>query len=176
MPPWIWFHIPRSCCVPEADTAFVPLADILRPPALVQPAVAEIVETPCIASAPEDVRVWSEVARDVRVFRAQLADAFDAAREMLLRDFAFAVLGRELLLGDADLAAIVARILAEHPDAQPLRVRVAPVDLAQVAEHVLLPLVADPDLESGDAIVDLQCGSIDARLGVRIAALLERAS
>jgi hypothetical protein len=117
-----------------------------------------------------------ELARDVRVFRARLADAFDAARDGLLREFAYAVLGRELVLAPADIATIAARLLAEHPGAEPLRLRVAPADALTLARDAgaLPPIASDAELAPGDAVLEFAGGSIDARLGVRLAALLER--
>jgi hypothetical protein len=157
--------------VPAADAAFVSLARRLRPEpeAVVPAAPATLPPEPIAPSAGDDV------ARDVRVFRARLADAFEAAREPLLRELAYAVLGRELLLAAPDVAAIAERILAEHPGAQPLRLRIAPGDLRTLASHAhaLPPLESDPELAVGDAIVEFAGGHVDARLGVRLAAVLD---
>jgi flagellar biosynthesis/type III secretory pathway protein FliH len=160
-----------------ADGAFVPLAQFLRaepvgdddaPPAVVcAPPAPE-------PSPPADI---AELARDVRLFRARLADAFDAARAALLREFAAAVLGRELILAPPEIAALAARIVAQHPGSQPLRLRVAPNDCAALVERVadLPPLASDAALAPGDAILEFVDGPVDARLGVRLAALLEDA-
>ncbi|HTW83742.1 MAG TPA: hypothetical protein VMD91_06735 [Candidatus Sulfotelmatobacter sp.] len=102
----------------------------------------------------------------MRLFRARLADAFDAAATRMLRELATDVLARELRLAPCDLAAIVAR----HRSSAPVvRVRVAPDD-ARI--DLGLPVTVDPALRAGDAIVELAGGTIDARLGVRLAALL----
>ena len=92
----------------------------------------------------------------------------------LVRDFAYAVLGRELMLAPPDLAAIAARMLAEHPAAQPLRLRVASSDAAALAARAdrLPPLVNDCELAPGDAIVEFAAGEVDARFGLRLAAVL----
>jgi flagellar biosynthesis/type III secretory pathway protein FliH len=80
------------------------------------------------------------------------------------------------VLAEADIAAIAARVLAEHPDAQPLRLRVAPSDAVDLAAcGGLPPRVPDPELAPGDAILEFAGGPVDARLGVRLAALLEDA-
>jgi flagellar biosynthesis/type III secretory pathway protein FliH len=102
------------------------------------------------------------------LFRARLADAFDAALARLLRELATDVLARELRMAPCDLAALVARLCAQAPG---VRVRVAPSD---ISAEFGLPCVADPALESGDAILEVDGGVIDARLGVRLALLLER--
>jgi hypothetical protein len=194
-----------------ADSVFVPLIDVLRPPAddaardaagsgtghaagndaHRSPAEAEAAFSagmPFNVAPSMQCGCAHDLARDVRIFRAQLADALDAECDRLMRELAYAVLGRELQLAPADLAAIVARILAEHPHAQALRVRVAPSDVhaldacaddATITSSlpvVAFPaIVADASLAPGDAMVELSCGSIDARLGVRLAALLDTA-
>ena len=73
------------------------------------------------------------------------------------------------------MAAIAARIVAEHPGAQPPRLRVAPSDVAALAccAGVLPPIVGDAELASGDAILEVAAGAVDERLGLRLAALLE---
>jgi hypothetical protein len=159
--------------VPAADGAFVSLAQLLRP----EPApeiVAPLVPVPLPAPAP--LPELADVARDVRVFRARLADAFDVACDALLREFAYAVLGRELILAPPDIATIVARVLAEHAGALPLRLRVAPSDAIALARcgATLPPIASDAELAPGDAILELPGSSVDARLGIRLAALLEQ--
>lgn len=160
--------------MPVDNGVFVSLADVLRPQAIAPPALP-VAESVRVEAPVENLAAWTDVARDVRVFRAQLADAFDTARDRLLCELAYAVLGRELLLAPPDLATIATRVLREHADAQPLRLRVAPADLPELDahQHDLPPVVADASLAPGDAIVELACGSIDARLGIRLAAVLE---
>lgn len=53
----------------------------------------------------------------------------------------------------------------------PLRVRVHPMHLA-AASAIGLPLVADGELPDEEAVIELRCGSIEARLHVPIAQLL----
>jgi hypothetical protein len=114
------------------------------------------------------------VLREARLFRARLADAFDDAAARLLRELATGVLARELRLAPCDLAAIVRRIAERAPA---LRVRVAAGDAPALADA--LPgasdaaVVEDPALARGDAIVELAGGALDARLGVRLAIVLE---
>jgi hypothetical protein len=162
--------------MPAPDRPFVPLGAWLRgeiatapaEPAEAPPAAPPAVPPAVIAGPDADASLAA--LRDVRVFRAHLADAFDAARIALVREFAFAVIGRELLLAPADVDAIAARVLAEHPRAQCVRVRVAPGDVSIVRAGV--PVESDPALAPGDAVVEIAGGSIDARLGVRLAQVL----
>ncbi len=156
------------------DDTFVALADLMRP---APPVVADVAPAPneaeaLPARAPRDEEA---IARDVRVFRAQLLDAFEASHDALLREFAYAVLGRELILGACDVAAIAQRIIAEHPAARPLRLRVAHDDTYALAAHaeVLPPFVADATLAPGDVIVEFADEHVDGRLGVRLRAVLD---
>jgi hypothetical protein len=114
----------------------------------------------------------AEAAADVRRFRAALADALDAQLSDLLGDIACDVLARELLLAPADVAQIVATALERFSAETPLRVRAHPADLPVLANAGVVAL-ADASLRRGDAIVELQHGTIDARLGMRLAAVLE---
>jgi hypothetical protein len=59
--------------VPAADGTFVPLAQFLR--ADPDPTCEPVATAAPAPPAPVD---FADLARDVRVFRAQLADAFDA--------------------------------------------------------------------------------------------------
>jgi flagellar biosynthesis/type III secretory pathway protein FliH len=150
----------------------VALATLLRPPA---PPTAASAEPAVAAPVPPALPEREDLLREVRVFRARLADAFDDARAALAREFATAVLGRELLLAPPDLARIAARLLAAHAGSQPVRLRVAPGDVPDLAARAdaLPPLAADATLAPGDAVLELAGGSVDARLGVRLAAVLE---
>jgi hypothetical protein len=105
--------------------------------------------------------------REARLFRARLLDAFDDAAARLLRELASTVLARELRSAPCDLAAVIAHVRERAPV---VRARVAPDDVPRVTG---VPVVADPALACGDAVVELDNGAVDARLGVRLAALLE---
>ncbi len=105
--------------------------------------------------------------REARVFRAQLRDAFDAAAQELLRELAADVLARELRLAPCDLAAIVRRVAHGAPV---VCVRAAGADVRPIDG---LAVVRDDSLAPGDAIVEVVGGSIDVRLGVRIADVLD---
>jgi hypothetical protein len=171
--------------VPGADPAFVSFAEVLHgtlarresEPAAPAPAVvaSDVPASTCVPI--DDVAGAADLLRDVRIFRARLADAFDAARTALVHELAYAVLGRELQLAPADIASIAQRITVEHAATQPLRVRVAPADVAAVNARAagLPPIVADAFLAPGDAMLEFADGHIDARLGVRLAALLHGA-
>ena len=150
---------------------FVALADLLRAPDARAVAV-EAPEVPAVSCAPssrDDASAGDvdTALRDARLFRARLADAFDDAAARLLRELAADVLARELRLAPCDLAELVRRA-GEH--APVVRVRVAACDVRALAGT---PVVADPALGRGDAIVELAGGALDARLGVRLATVLE---
>jgi len=168
--------------VPAAD-GFVPLAAWLglTLPLAADPPAALAAAPPPEAPPPEPpppppetlgppaARPEAELLRDVRLFRARLADALDAAAVQLTRELAYAVLGRELRLAPADVGALAARLLAEHAAAEPVEIRHAPGERPDLP----VPCVADPALEPGDLVVAFREGSVDARFGVRLAVLLE---
>jgi flagellar biosynthesis/type III secretory pathway protein FliH len=98
-----------------------------------------------------------------------LADALAAAIPALVRELAYAVIGRELAVGPSDVAALAARILAEHPAAEPVAVRHAPGEIVDLG----VPAIADPALAPGDLVIAFTAGEVDARLGIRLAVALE---
>ena len=122
------------------------------------------------AAAPRESCACVQTLRDVRLFRARVAEAVDASVHMLLQDVAAEVLARELEIATADVAAIVRRAIARFDADEPLRVRVAPSE-RDVAAAV--PVHVDHELREGDAIVEFTSGSVDARLGTRFACVLE---
>ncbi len=115
------------------------------------------------------------VLRDADTFRTRLLAVFDGAVDRLLRDLAADVLGRELRLAPCDLASIVDRVRASAPV---VRVRIASGE--DVDERALAlgggPVVRDAALSLGDAIVEVRAGTVDARLGVRVAEVLAAAA
>jgi len=127
--------------------------------------------------------VGSEIADEAREFAreraisescrwyARLHDALDAACERMLCDLAAGVLARELALAPCDLVALSATIRRQMLG-EPLRVRLHPEDYARW-EHAMLPACEDATLSPGDALFELREGSIDARLGVRLQAVLD---
>jgi flagellar biosynthesis/type III secretory pathway protein FliH len=160
--------------VPAADGAFISLAQVLRGDAVTaEVAPPEVAPVPVVPE-PAPLQELAELARDVRLFRARLSDAFTNACDALLREFAYGVLGRELILAPPEIAAIAARVLAARTHAQPLRLRVAPSDVAALARYdgALPAVTADAELAAGDAVFELHDGQIDARLGVRLAVVL----
>jgi flagellar biosynthesis/type III secretory pathway protein FliH len=127
---------------------------------------------PAIACDAADATAESAVAaREARFFRAALADVFAAILAQLVRDVADEVLARELHLEAAAIELIARRLIAERLADEPLRLHVAPSD-AQVS--CTLPVVADACLQPGDAILVCRNGTIDARLAVRLSAVVSR--
>ncbi len=108
--------------------------------------------------------------REVRLFRAGVIEAVEAAVETITADIAADVLGRELLLAPADIESIVDRALQRFAGEEPMRVRLHDDDAAQA--KCALPVVRDPALRRGDAIIELRSGSIDVSLGIRLETLL----
>lgn len=146
---------------------FVSLAELLlpnAPEAVVPEAQPQPVAVERVESASPDL---VSALRAARLFRAQLTDALTEAFGTLLRDLAADVLARELRLAPCDLEALLQRVAERAPI---VRVRVAPSDVVRIAG---VSVEADAGLDPGDAIVELAGGAIDARLGVRLATVLE---
>ncbi len=148
---------------------FVALAQWLRPCGP-QPVVSESSPDEALDETPADASEVDMLLCEVRRFRAALADACQRECANVLREAVVAVLGRDLTLEPTDVAAIVRRICSETAS-EVLRVRVAPCDAPDISDVVC---VLDESLRGGDAVIELRSGTIDARLGVRLAALLEQ--
>lgn len=166
------------------EARFVSLAEIIRsrPPAVQSvPTLAAPVPDRCApepvapsSPAPESAVPVAEPAglesasavRAARLFRAALADAFDALAADLAAALASDVLGRELRLSACDIASIARRLIAERWADEPLSVRVSPADVGFACD---LPIVGDSQLRPGDAVLVCRNGEIDARLAVRFA-------
>ncbi len=132
----------------------------------------EAIEEPLTQAEPvESVAHEIDVLREMRLFRARIIEATEAAVETLVADIAADVLARELRLAPADVETIVDRALQRFFEDEPLRVRVHADDALNVECGV--PLVTDAKLQRGDAVIELRTGTIDARLGVRLATLLQ---
>lgn len=143
-----------------------------RAPAASEPAFDIVEETLAAESGDceELAQCEDELLRDVRLFHAHLIEAVECARETVMTDIAAGVLARELRLAPADVDGVVDAALQRYFDEEPLRVRVHPAECAAV--QCGLPVVADAELLRGDAVIELRAGSIDARLGVRLAYVL----
>jgi len=153
------------------EARFISLAESLRQPVIErapEPEPAPVTEELTDELSPVVASTTADALRAARIFRAVLADTLGAACARLLRELATDVLARELRLEPADIAVVIRRVIAECPD-EPVRVRVAPCDV-----HVAcaFPVVADPTLQAGDAVLECVHGNVDARLGIRLADVL----
>lgn len=155
---------------------FVPLNAFLCDPApamhpeTVEPAAIEETIPPAHTSA--GACACAASVYQIRRFQAALAEALDAALDVLLRDLASDVLARELALAPAEVAAIAARALERYADESPVRVRAHP-DETQLLDACGVPIVADSRLRRGDVEIDLHAGTIDATLGARLLCVLD---
>jgi len=155
------------------EIAFAPLPARVADPAPAGISAADGSEaksaaTECAGLAPPDL---DEALAEVRRFRAALADALDAQLSQLVCDVACEVLGRDLQLAAADVAAIARDALERFAADVPLRLRAHPHDAGSLAS-LELPVVADAALRRGDLAIELRSGTIDASLGARLEALL----
>lgn len=149
---------------------FRSLAATLLPPAPDIGDVAIEVAEELLQQQPEGSDSETDLARDVRLFHARLAEAVESAAERLLCDIACDVLARELQLAAVDIERIVDRALERYFTEQPVRIRVHPADAEGL--RCALPVVADPLLSRGDAVVELRDGCVDASLGIRLDTVL----
>lgn len=119
----------------------------------------------------ERARAEFELLRELRLFRARIIEGVEAAVETLVADIAAQVLGRELQLKPAEIETIINRTLQRYLADEPLRVRVHPSETASASCGV--PVVGDERLRTGDAVIELRSGYVQATLGVRLASLLQ---
>ena len=163
---------------------FVTLAELLRPRVLMAAPIAdtsafdeathreaalnERVPAPCSCEA----ETKAEAIRVARHFRAALADALANATATLIRELASEVLARELTITPCAIESLVARLASDHVSAGPLRLRISPFDRVTTCEF---PIVVDASIQAGDALLECTSGIVDARLGVRLSDVLDRA-
>ncbi len=163
---------------------FITLAEMLRPSAVAREQIESAgpsvsIESSCAPVVPEhpEERRFDDIVTlaisDARRFRAVLADAISHAAVSLVREIASDVLARELQFAPCAMDALVVRLVNDHMNAVPLRVRISPHDQFFTSDF---PFVVDAALQPGDAILECTSGAIDARLGVRLADVIERAS
>ena len=141
---------------------------------LAPPNSFEVLEVSAIPESDELIDEQRTVLRDVRIFHARIAEAVEEAVETLVQDIAAQVLGRELELTRANIAAITERALERFAAEEPLRVRAHPNEV----EHLdcVVPVVADDALRLGDVVVELRTGTVDATLGARLDAVMRSAA
>jgi flagellar biosynthesis/type III secretory pathway protein FliH len=148
---------------------FVPLDAFLRPGT--DETAPEPSPPPEELTIPPHAEEQIETLRRARRFRAALSDALDAAVQDLLPAIAREVLARELVLGEADVASIVAVALARFSRERVLSIRAHPRDLDALGS-IELDRIADDTLQPGDIRLDLRSGTIDLTLADRLDAVL----
>lgn len=111
-----------------------------------------------------------DLLRDVRLFRARVAEALEQTLRALLCDIAAEVLARELQLAPPEIETIVARSLERFAKGEPLRLRVHPADAPAV--QCGIPVVEDARLPHGDVVIELRDGAVVSSLGLRLEAVL----
>jgi len=152
----------------QTPEGFRSLAELLRAPHD-ERAYEETPQEMREEAGPREIDEFA-AAREVRLFRAHLMEALDAAIETLCNDIATEVVGRELRLAPAEIKAILQRALERYAAEGPVCIRVHPDDADLLACEI--PLVGDCALRRGDAVLELRNGTIDASLGVRLDSVL----
>ena len=108
--------------MPDRSADFVPIARLLSPPAAA-PETAQarqVDEIDAARPSPERDDPSRAALRDVRIFRAALADAFEAELSDLSRDVAIAILARELELETERREVVSERVVELARDAEAL--------------------------------------------------------
>jgi flagellar biosynthesis/type III secretory pathway protein FliH len=154
---------------------FVPLAIFLNPVESPVPSTtcatervdADVALPHCVQASDE----LAETLSAVRCFRAALVDALEVAVQSLLPAIACDVLGRELRIEPADLAAVVAEAVERFGREQVLVIRAHSGEISAL-ESLGVELAADDRLALGDAEIELRSGTVDMRLRARLEALL----
>lgn len=150
-----------------APEGFRSLAQLLRgadaephePRAIVQ------VPDPVVESYSQAVPDVEALMRDIRLFRAHIAEAVDARVERLIDEIARRVLARELELAPCEIEAIVDSCLSTLADGRDIHVFVHPDDAERIT---VTPVETDASLQRGDCVVRLESGSIRSTLQLRL--------
>jgi hypothetical protein len=159
--------------------SFVPLAALVRgksapavasEPSTVAPAVAVSTDAPTQHSA---AFAYPDAIGDFALMRLAALEGYERACARLLESLASEVLGRELALAPADLAALLQRALAAFSEQEPLAVALSPHDAERV--RVSLPVRIDPLLAAGDLVIEVSDGVLESRYAFRTQVALARA-
>ena len=117
----------------QTPEGFRRLADLLRSSENPPPPLETRAVEPEDRFPPDD----EEAARDVRLFRARIAEAVECAVGTLCRDIAAEVVGRELQLAPPEIGAIVRRALERYAAEGVTRVRAHPEDAAELSDELV---------------------------------------
>ncbi len=118
----------------------------------------------------EESEARMDALRELRVFRARIVEGVNDAVETVLADIAAEVLARELQSAPADIQRIVDRALQRYLAEEPLCVRVHRDEKFGLSCGV--PVVSDDRLRTGDVVIELRSGYVEATLGARLADVL----
>jgi len=146
-----------------------PREEVPTPPPISRPPVDA---PPARAASPQLVALLASFASEIVRLRARATEIVENEAEALLQQIAARVLVRELELAPADIAALCASVRDEWREAHPIRFRVAAEDMPRLTSLGEL-LEPDPSLPPGDLVVDLADGTLDLRLGTRLAAIID---
>lgn len=146
------------------SAAFVALSEFLRnlESPVTDSRTSDTIEVPASPALPEG----EEALRCVRRFRAAVSDAVIAAVQEVVPSIVLEVLGRELLLAEADIVAIAAAALRRFDIEQVLSIAAHPTEIETLAPFGLRR-VADGSLKRGEIRLELHSGTIDLTLAER---------
>jgi flagellar biosynthesis/type III secretory pathway protein FliH len=159
--------------------SFIPLAAFVRsrsaPPVSSEPATG----APLVAVAADEPErpavtfAYTDALEDLALMRLAALEGYERACTRLLESLASEVLGRELALAPADLAALLQRALAAFSEREPLAIVLAPHDAERA--RFPLPVRADPTLAAGDLVIEVSDSQLESRFAFRTQVALARA-
>jgi flagellar assembly protein FliH len=117
------------------------------------------------------VAVLSHAVSAAQQAAAQVRAEVEAAAPKLAFALLEAMLGRETQLADAPGRDAITRVLALNEGAEPVLVRLHPVDMGALDGVDLgrdVRLVADPAIEPGGALAEIGSGILDGQLGAAL--------
>lgn len=152
---------------------FVELAQWFAAPPEPVPQTPDLEEEEVLIEVDEEPDAFDAIEgalTDARMFRAALSEAIELRAAEIVHEIAVEVLARELELRPCDLATVVRRASARYNMDEVLNVRVHPDDAPALSG--IESVISDDSLRRGDVILAARCGSVDARLGVRLERVL----
>ena len=159
--------------------SFIPLAALVRGASAPAAASEPSTDAPIVAGSMDapaqraEAFAYADAIGDLALMRLAALDGYERACARLLESLASEVLGRELALAPADLAALLQRALAAFSEQEPLAVVLSPHDAGRV--RVPLPVRIDPALSAGDLVIEVSDGELESYFAFRTQAALARA-
>ncbi len=167
----------RSLAAVLRERAEVARSPVVSPPvpspaAVASPPLDVPISAPAVAASPTPQ--VASFCSDVALARVAALEAFERGAVALLERLAEDVLARELAMAPADVSALVRRLVAGFDAASPVAIVAAPADAESI--DCGIPVRGDPSLATGDVVLVVRDGTVDARMALRLRQSLSEAS